>query len=338
MDQRIAFRIAYEPADHLMLTVPRAIRPDRLAISLDGQRLTATAMRDRAGEPGDTVAMRVALPSPRIGRCEIQLRYAVRHEKPAGAAQTLVNVPLIIPGEGQVTANEVVVVPTPGLDVSYPSGPWSMESATSITAGSQTLTLSARRALPEVTLRLAFKERAAADAITIGRAWMQTRLTDARRQDRAVFRLTTNESKLQLTLPEGADASSLEVDVDARRIVADSVRQRDVNISLPSGRWAASICSSALLFRRPANAGFDRLWTRRKSSRPIGYGNSIGKSCSPLTSTSCSRQITIRASFAGLWNNLFWQRQPSLDQRDLESWIGAPPSGRYHAARRRSRR
>ncbi len=182
VDQRIAFRIAYEPADHVMLTVPRVIRPDRLAISLDGQRLIATAMRDRAGEPGDTVAMRVALPSLRIGRCEIQLRYAVRHEKPAGATQMTLNVPLVIPGEGQVTTNEVVVVPAPGLDVSYPPGPWSMESAPSITAGSRTLTLSVRRALSDIALRLAFKERAAADAITIGRAWMQTRLTDARRR------------------------------------------------------------------------------------------------------------------------------------------------------------
>jgi hypothetical protein len=326
VDQRIAFRIAYEPADHLLLTVPRAIRPDRLAITLDGQRLTAAAMRDRAGEPGDNAALRVALPSPRIGRCEIQLRYAVRQEKPAGAAQTLVHVPLIIPGEGQVTASEVVVMPAAGLDVSYPSGPWSMESAPTIVAGSQSLTLSARRALPEVTLRLAFKERAAADAITIGRGWMQTRLTDARRQDRAVFRLTTNESKLQLTLPEGADPSSLEVEVDARRVAADSVRQRDVNISLPPAPGGEHLLEVRYFFagrQMPGSIGLaapqikSANWVRQFYWQLVfpAYEHVL------LTPNHYSRE------FRWAWNNLYWQRQASLDQRELEGWIGAPPRG-----------
>ena len=83
VDERIAFRIAYEPADHLTLLVPRSIRADRLAISLDGQRLSATPSRDRPGDLGDIVPLRVVLPSARIGRCELQLRYSVRHEKPA---------------------------------------------------------------------------------------------------------------------------------------------------------------------------------------------------------------------------------------------------------------
>jgi hypothetical protein len=326
VDQRIAFRIAYEPADHLMLIVPRAIRADRLAISLEGQRLTATATRDRAGELSDTVPMRVVLPSPRIGRCELQLRYAVRHDKPAGAGQIVVNVPLVVPGEGQVTASEVVVVPTPGLDVSYPAGPWSMESANLPTAASQTLTLSARRALTEVALKLAFKERAVADAITIGRAWVQTRLTDARRQDRAVFRLTTNEQKLQLKLPEGADANSLEIDVDARRVAADSVRQRDVSVTLPPAVGGEHLLELRYYFSDRQTPGSIAL-----NAPQIKSANWVRQFYWQLVLPTHEHVVFAphhySREFRWAWANLFWQRQPSLNQRELESWSGTSPAG-----------
>ena len=41
--ERMVFQIAYQPTDHLMLGVPAGVRPDRLAITLDGQRLTPVA-------------------------------------------------------------------------------------------------------------------------------------------------------------------------------------------------------------------------------------------------------------------------------------------------------
>jgi hypothetical protein len=325
VDERIAFRIAYEPADHLVLIVPRAIRPDRLAISLDGQRLTATTTRDRAGEPGDTVPMRVALPSPRIGRCELQLRYSVRHEKPSGA-DTVVNVPLVVPGEGQVTADEVVVVPTPGLDVSYPAGPWNMESANPPAAASQTLTLSARRALTEISLKLAFKERVAAEAITISRAWLQSRLTDARRQDRAVFRLTTNEQKLQLRLPEGADANSLELNVDGRRVAADSLRQRDVSMILPPAAGGEHLLELRYYFSDRQAPGLIAL-----DAPQINTANWVRQFYWQLVLPTHEHVVFApehyTREYRWTWANLFWQRQPSLDERELESWSGASPAG-----------
>ena len=110
VDERMIHQISYEPTDHLLVSVPRALRPDALAMTLDGQRLAPSIVR----EPGDEsssamVPMRLALPTPRIGRCEVQVKYSVPHDKFAQGASTLVEVPLVIPGEGTLTAN----VPAP---------------------------------------------------------------------------------------------------------------------------------------------------------------------------------------------------------------------------------
>jgi hypothetical protein len=326
VDERIVFRIAYEPADHLMLSVPRAIRADRLSITLDGQRLIGTPTRERAGEPSEMVPMRVALPSPRIGRCELQIRYTVRHDKPANVAKAPVSIPLVIAGEGQVTTNELVVVPKPGITVSYPAGgPWSEDPRNPQAANAQSLALSARRALAEVALVLNFKERPAASATTIGRAWIQTRLTDVTRQDRAVYRFTTSEPRIQLTLPPGADMGLLELEIDSRRAVPDAINQSDVTVSLPGTVGGEHLLELRYHFaERPPSGSLALAPVQFKSANWVQqfYWQLIV----PAHEHVLVAPAHFTREFRWAWSDFFWQRQPSWEQRDLESWNGAAVS------------
>ncbi|MBI3839595.1 MAG: hypothetical protein HY288_16870, partial [Planctomycetia bacterium] len=222
VQQRMTYQVAYQPADHLVLGVPRAIRSDRLKVSLDGQRLLPVPMRERIeGDASEPVPMRVVLPTARIGRCELQINYVVGHEKLTGVGNSLVNVPLVVPGEGQLTDNEVVVVPKSGISVSYSKGPWRQEARGAAAGNGAGLLLTARRALGEIGLTVSSKERPVENATTIERAWIQTRLIDSERQDRVVYRFTTSNTHLKIALPVGADLGSLEMHIDGRRLTPE---------------------------------------------------------------------------------------------------------------------
>ena len=186
VDERIVFKVAYQPVDHLTLGIPAGLRADRLSLSLDGQRLSPIAPRKRADGDAELAIVRVPLPAPRIRHCELEVSYVVRHDKPSGGATTPVTIPLVIPGEGQLSGNELIVTPKAGISVQYSKGDWSDDTPRH-PAGSGELTLSARRALAKVVLAVRSSESSSAGATSIARAFIQSRLTDVGRQDRAVY-------------------------------------------------------------------------------------------------------------------------------------------------------
>ncbi len=141
-----------------------------------------------------------------------------------------------------------------------------------------------------------------------------------------MFRLTTNEPQLQLTLPEGADPSSLEVDVDSRRVAADSVRQRDISISVPPAVAGEHLLEVRYFFTGRQTPGAIAL-----AAPQIKSANWVRQFYWQLVLPAYEHVLFApnhyTREFRWAWNNFFWQREASLDQRDLENWIGAPPRG-----------
>lgn len=331
VDERIIFQIAYQPTDHLMLGVPPTVRADRLTISVDGQPLLPTSPRERLDGDAEVVPMRLTLPAPRIGRCEVHVSYAVRHEKPPGTASTPLVVPLVIPAEGQLSANELVVVPKADISLRYLPGPWNEDTRNRPSAKTPELALSARRAIADVTLGFSSAERPAGSVTTIERAWIQTRLTDAQRQDRAVYLLATGEQRLQISLPAGADVASLELEIDARRVVPEAIRQRDVTIELP------------------APLGREHLLEIRYHTSGRESPGQVALACPQIKSAQWVRQLYwqvvlpatehlvfapnhFTAEYGWEWSGFFWHRRPSMDQRDLETWSGAVTDNKLEVA------
>jgi hypothetical protein len=326
VESRLAFQIAYQPTDHLTLRAPRSIAPERMTILYDGQPIAPVPLRTPLAGDAQTTPWRVNLPAPRIGRCELQVSYTLRREKPPTEKSAPAVVPLVVPGEGQLTSNILSVVPKTGIAVSYPSGPWSEEPQSDASGNAPALMLTARRAIPEVTLAVSSKQSPSENSTIVERAWIETRLTDSGRQDRAVFRLSTGQPRLQLRLPGGADDRSLVVEVDAVEIAPESIRQREVTIPMPPGPRGEHLIEARY---RLADRGPQGSLTLEGPQ--LVSVNWVQQFYWQLVLPEHEHVVFAPPGYteemSWVWSDFYWQRQPTLSVVDLEDWIGAEPHG-----------
>lgn len=323
VNQRIAVQIAYEPADHLTLGIPKSLRADRLTITLDGQRLTAAAPRDRAAESADLVPMRIPLPTSRIGRCELLVSYVMRYDKLSNRANTRVVIPLVMPGEGQLTANDVSISVQSGISVSLPTDDnWSQEPRSETASDPGPLILSARRALSQVSLALSSRKQPIENAPTVERAWIQTRLTGARRQDRAVFRLRTGEPRVQIVLPVGIDLGLVELQLDGRRVAPDAVSGRDMTISLagaPRGEHVIALSYPFVERQPPGSLTLEAPQFKGATWIQESYWQLLV----PPDEHLLTAPERYTREFHWEWSDFCWARKPSWSEAELELWSGA---------------
>ncbi len=326
VEQLLAFQVAYVPTDHITLIVPAGLRPDRLTILHDGQRLAAVPLRERTVSDGGAVSVRVDLPKPTIGRCELQVSYSRRHEKPPTQASSLVTIPLVVPGEGELTDNQLQVVAEQETSASYPQGPWTAESG-GLGNGLETpnsLFLSAPRAISEVTLAISSKQRTTETTTTIERAVIETRLTDRVRQDRVFLRLTTERQRLEISLPEGAESRTLIVAVDGRRTAAEPGNKRVVTIPLSNTRRDHLVELRYHFSARPAQGSLVLAGPQIASARWVQqvYWQLVV----PAGEHVLFSPNLYTEELAWTWADLFWQREPTLGEQDLHRWVSASTS------------
>lgn len=320
VDERIAFRIAYEPAESLTLLIPRSVRPDRLSITLEGQQLNAATARDRPAEGTDRIPVRVTLPGPRLGRCELQVRYAARHERPAGGSPGNISIPLIMPFETQVTSNDLVVMPAQGISATYDEGPWSEDVSDFGTERAGTLMLNARRALGDVELSLLFKQQPSSTSLTVSRGWIQTVLTDAQRHERAVLRFTTNQPRVQLILPAGAEIGSLVADLDGRRAVPETARQRELTFAVPATSEDHVLELRYRFPERPTIGSVELASVQLKSAEWLEQ--QYWELIVPAREHLVSAPAGYACEYRWMWDKFVWQREPNWQQGELEAWAG----------------
>jgi hypothetical protein len=325
VDERFTFQIAYRPTDHLTLSVPSAIKPQRMTVLYEGQPIVPVPLRAGPQDATQTTLLRVNLPAPRIGRSELQIGYTLRHERPLTEAAAQVVVPLVVPGEGTLTSNSLAVVPKTGITVSYPPGPWSEERQPEQSSTPGALALTARRALGDVVLAVSSKPSPTENSTIVEQAWIETRLTDAGRQDRVMLRLSTRQPRLQLRLPPGADVRSLVVLVDAVQIAPESIRQSEVTIPLPPGPRGEH-----LLDARYQLAGRGPQGSLVLEGPQLLSANWVQQLFWQLVLPENEHVVIAPSHYTEelrwVWTNFLWQRQPTLARRDLEQWIGAAPA------------
>lgn len=323
VNQRVALQIAYEPTDHLTLGIPKSLRADRLTITLDGQRLSPATPRDRPAENAELVPMRFQLPASRIGRCEVLINYLVRYDKLSNRANTRVVIPLVMPGEGQLTANDVSISAQSGVSISLPTdASWSQEPRSETTSDPGPLMLSARRALSQVTLALSSRKQPIENAPTVERAWIQTRFTGARRQDRAVFRLRTGEPRVQIVLPAGIDVGLVDVQLDGRRVAPDAISGRDLTISLNGALRGEHVIALSYPFaeRQPPGA----LTLEAPQIKGATWiQESYWQLLLPPDEHLLSAPDRYTREFHWRWSDYCWAREPSWSEAELENWSGA---------------
>ncbi|HBO43732.1 MAG TPA: hypothetical protein DD670_07325, partial [Planctomycetaceae bacterium] len=127
--QRFAYKIDYEPRDVLMLRVSRELaESDQLEFRVDGQIVSrANLTRIPTAESPDgngSVQIQVALGSPRIGMCNLDVRYPLAPHRLAPRSSLRRVVPLVVPLDGVLLGNRLIATSPPELKLAMAEGPW----------------------------------------------------------------------------------------------------------------------------------------------------------------------------------------------------------------------
>ncbi len=330
VEQRFSYFVAYEPVDRFCIAVPRVLAAaKRIQILYDGKPLpTLAAGDDRGGaNPAAPVLLRVALPSPRIGACELIVRYSVPIAEPTPQQASLLSLPLTMPEKVQLATNALTIKETRNMGVSpRKGGAWSVVDTEAAASDQGELRLSAAKPADRADLELRWKTDDTAGSTVVDRAWVQTWLTSSARQDRAVYQLTTNNKELEVIFPEGASIVKSVVLVDGKRVECRSIGDDRLLVPLAGShdnrRFVVELRYHFPDDRPPRGAlglAFPRLgtgvWVRRMYWQLV----------LPANEHLLVNPDGFANEFHWGWQGYFWGRQPLLDQSQLESWIGATP-------------
>ena len=324
VDQRFVYQIAFEPVDSLDINVPRLLPLDALSVTLDGQRLTATGARgDIGAEAAESTPLRLALPGPRIGRCELKLNYALAHDKLSPATSLSLAVPLVTPGTGKLAHNQLHVSPQAGVLVSPRKSTWTADSRSPAAPGGG-LVMSSREAPADIPLAVELKQRQAEGKTSIECGWVQTMLADRGRQDRATYRFKSGEQKLRIALPLGVEMGSLEARLNGRPVLAgESDNPNEVLIALAGDSREEHVLElryDVLQFDRTGNG---RMEVQLPEFRPNTWVRRLyWELVAPATEHLLSGPARFASESTWVRDGVLWHREPALDQADLESLVG----------------
>jgi hypothetical protein len=329
VEQRFAYQIAYEPVDHLTIAAPRVLgKAGHLQFLFDGKPLQPAMDTDRPYDRlSATIPLRVTLPQPQIGLCELVVRYVEPVPEPSGDSPTSMTIPLPMPSDGDVSANRASIKAVGRVQASPRPGVWtSVESENTKSGRPRRMLLTAFGRVGEIGIEIASREVAGIQETFVDRAWMQTWLSHSARQDRVVFQIVTSQKHLDVAVPPGVAVRQMSVSLDGKQTEHQTLGDNRLRIPLlDDGETYRYVLELRYHFsdprppRGPLSLQFPRLgadvWVRR------AYWE--------LALPPNEHMVADPAGFTGenhwCWKSYFWGRQPLLSQGELESWVGAAP-------------
>ena len=243
-EQTFSYSIAYEPVDHLTIAVPRELASARrIQVRIDGGEpispvLSAKDLAD--GAAGTTVPVKIALPEPRIGACELTLSYSVPLGDFASSRPAAIAIPLAMPTDGEILSNFAAVATSRDIRVVPRKGAWTAFDRNAVDAtyresvetsearhGKITLLRAGGRA-DSLDLDVRRDDSGPPESTIVDRAWIQSWLTPTARQDRAVFQFVTDRKELEVVLPAGVAADQTAAMVDGQLVEPRVTRRASV--------------------------------------------------------------------------------------------------------------
>lgn len=326
VEQKLAYRISYEPTDFFILDVPRTLAESgRMEIKHDDQAVLPILLADASDDPSKPVRMRVGLPKACIGLCELSVRYPLPTQK-AGAPPASVTVPLVMPAEGELASNRLYITAAPGLRVEARPGPWTaLESGFPRLGQPRGLQLSTKGPAGVVELWVQ-GESGGETPLVVERAWIQTWLTSAAvggREDRAVYLFTSPRREVEISLPAGAARDAAVLLLDGKRATARTTPDGNLALSLVADGGASRHLLDVRYhfpdLRPPQgrmSIDLPRLggetWTRRMYWQLIV----------PREEHVIIPPAGFTPECTWCWRGYFWGRQSLMDQSQLEAWVG----------------
>jgi hypothetical protein len=327
VEQKLAYTIDFDAVDHLLVDVPKSLADSAsLEFERDGKPLAVKSMApgEDAAAPAGMVRMRISLPEACLGGCAITARYALPLPALQAVKPSAKTIPLIVPVEGEVTDNELNLASAAGIKASPLGNTWLATGKEPVRTGRQaSRTYRAVGSIDRVDLEIGKEEISGINTTVIERAWIQTWLTSAARQDRAVFQLLTNQSELILKMPPGAALSKMAANLDGKRIEVRPSGSDRLSIPLANeGELRQYLLEIIYHFDEPSPTSARLQFTFPQ----IGSGAWNRRLYWQLILPQNKHVLADPKGFVSecRWGlmGFFWGRQPLLSQAELETWVG----------------
>lgn len=340
VDQTLSYTIANEPAEALVLEAPaELVQAEPIVVKLAGQPLKVERIDEDPSETGMGVRLRVRLPEPRLGECELTTSY----EWPGDGSGELpslatarVEIPLVMPGDRECSSNEAMVTTAAGLHAEPLGKLWVQvdEAKAAFRAANErtraeretTMRLTAAGACPQLTMAVRLDEEPLIGAFVVERALLTSRFSAHVRQDRGVYRFSTAARRIALRLPEGATGARywLKTDAGPRREITREVSDRNGEriINLAPASWYVLDLSYDV--PRPSlHSGRQAIELPRLVGQ-VSLRRGYWQVTLPPDEFLLAGPADWTPEFVWQRRFLAWFRRPLVESLDLNRWVGAP--------------
>jgi hypothetical protein len=329
VEQHLMYSIQHEPLDKLVVNVPRSLKLDSVAFSVDNTVLRPVVREPVASaSPADasTTAVTVPLGTSRIGSCELVCRFTLPLESLPAATSIPVSVALVTPAGATVSRCTAEVQSATGIAVNVRKGPWATEeSASNRQIAGAGLRIHANDPTESIALAIMQQDRSQLPTTLIERGLIQSRMVDSGRQDYVALQVFTGERRLQLELPAGLGAKDVQVSVNGVSTGLDVDSSGKLFVMLPvAGQNDRHLLELSYQFPNNNGTGWRELdvpklipaaWNRQLYWQVMvpGHENLL----------TCSENYTPELKWQ--WNGWCYQRVAVQDSAELARWLGVRP-------------
>lgn len=217
--QQLSLVIAYGALREIFVEVPdEIIQSKTLSFAMDGEEAAYAVVDDVEDSRAGSTRVQVDLLQDRTGelvltsKCEVPVKHAANSET--------IRILLPQPAEDEaitVKGNVLEVIADDAFELALENEGWTQETdIVEQDAPQHRMRLRTNATAYEALVRASLVEKSTKRNLLVSRAWLQTVLTNADRQDRAVFRLLSDDAELRVQLPEQADTQRLKVAINGQ--------------------------------------------------------------------------------------------------------------------------
>lgn len=323
--QHFSYVVAHEPLSSVSLQVPRRLLDaNEVKFALDGRPLIPRLPPERDDKLA-AIGVHLDLPAARIGSLEITASFPLAIRDVFPNTTTLYEVPLVMPDDGRLERNELEVETSAGMSVQVRGGSWkALAGPRPEAVETAPLRLSSATPEPKLALAVTLEDHPSSEKTIVEKAWIQSWFTPHGRTDRAAYRFTTHESQVELTLPAGASPTDVRVFLNGKTIPLDHPLEGILVVRLPHEQFGRRHLLEILYRFSDSRSGSGRLNLEAPTwSTPVWVQRFYWQLVLPAQQHLLIGPRDLAAEYRWRWRDFGFHREPSKDQSQLESWIGA---------------
>ena len=326
MEQTLLYHVRHETVNFIELEIPPWWTSDDVVrVTIDGEQVRGTTTSSEA--EADRANLVLPLPKSRLGAIEVTVTYEIATSELPPGESTTSTIFFARPAVADYVAPFSLSIDA-SAEIAVRFAQDDLKPIEEFESDNSELQRYKADSIPtSCDLLLTYERQRVVDSTVIERVWIQTWLTSGVRQDRAVFRLSTNRSDILIEIPSPARTQDVMLLVDGQAFDADVDESGLLRVTLPKQ-------DSPNKPVEPRTFVIEIGWKQVQSSNVIQT-----VSCDvPVVQDAWLKEVrwnllTPRNQFVlttppEMTGELlaplsWWQQNGQPSQRDFERWVGA---------------